>query len=70
VITNHKGHNMKTRPIFKEPKIKMQNPYNYEREVYMSEYVTIPKARLRRLIITEVIAWGISAFILLVTLIR
>lgn len=43
---------------------------NYEREVYMSEYVTIPKARLRRLVITEVVAWGISAFILLVTLIR
>ena len=43
---------------------------DYEREIYMSEYVTIPKARLRRLIITEVIAWGISAFILLVTLIR
>ncbi len=42
----------------------------YDREVYMSEYVTIPKSRLCRLIITEVIAWGISAFILLVTLIR
>jgi len=42
----------------------------YDREVYMSEYVTIPKSRLRRLIITEVIAWGISGFILLVTLIR
>lgn len=61
---------MKTRPIFKEPKIKMQSPYNYEREIYMSEYVTIPKARHRRLIITEVIAWGISAFLLLVTLIK
>jgi hypothetical protein len=61
---------MKTRPIFKEPKIKMQSPYNYEREIYMSEYVTIPKARLRRLVITEVIAWGISGFILLVTLIK
>jgi hypothetical protein len=43
---------------------------NYDREVYMSEYVTIPKARLRRLIITEVISWGIAGFILLVTLIR
>jgi hypothetical protein len=42
----------------------------YDREVYMSEYVTIPKSRLRRLIITEVIAWGISGFILLVTLIK
>ena len=43
---------------------------SYNREVTMSQYVTIPKARLRRLIITEIIAWGISAFILLVTLIR
>ena len=43
---------------------------DYDRSVYMSEYVTIPKARLRRLIITEVIAWGLSAFILLVTLLR
>jgi uncharacterized membrane protein (GlpM family) len=51
---------MKTKPIY----------MNYEREIYMSEYVTIPKTRLRRLIITEVVAWGISAFVLLVTLIR
>jgi hypothetical protein len=43
---------------------------DYDRSVYMSEYVTIPKARLRRLIISEVIAWGLSAFILLVTLLR
>ena len=41
---------------------------DYEREIYMSEYVTIPKARLRRLIITEIVAWGISAFILIVSL--
>ena len=44
--------------------------FNYNREVLMSEYVSIPKARLRRLIITEVIAWGIAGFILVVTLIR
>ena len=49
---------------YKKPRISTQ----YEREVYMSEYVTIPKARLRRLIITEVIAWGISGFILIVSL--
>jgi hypothetical protein len=36
----------------------------------LSEYVSIPKARLRRLIITEVIAWGIAGFILVVSLIR
>ena len=41
---------------------------SYNREVTMSEYVTIPKARLRRLIITEVIAWGIAGFILIVGL--
>ena len=59
---------MKTKPIFKtgsSPSYK-----GYDREIYMSEYVTIPKARHRRLIITEVIAWGISAFLLLVTLIK
>jgi len=43
---------------------------DYEREIYMSEYVTIPKTRLRRLIITEVIAWGIAGFILVVSLIH
>lgn len=59
---------MKTKPIFKTPASSSYK--NYEREVYMSEYVTIPKKRLRRLVITEVIAWGISAFLLLVTLIR
>ena len=41
---------------------------SYNREVTMSEYVTIPKSRLRRLVITEVVAWGISAFILIVSL--
>ena len=43
---------------------------DYDRSVYMSEYVTIPKARLRRLIISEVVAWGISVFLLLITLLR
>jgi len=51
---------MKTKPIYK----------GYDREIYMSEYVTIPKTRLRRLIISEVISWGISAFLLLVMVIR
>ncbi len=41
---------------------------SYNREVTMSQYVTIPKARLRRLIITEVVAWGIAGFILIVGL--
>jgi hypothetical protein len=43
---------------------------NYDREIYMSEYVTIPKERYRRLIIGEVISWGISAFLLLVMVLR
>jgi hypothetical protein len=42
----------------------------YDREIYMSEYVTIPKSRLRRLIITEVVAWGIVAFMLIVMVLR
>ena len=53
-------------------KNKKQKEYmsSYNREVTMSQYVTVPKSRLRRLIITEVIAWGIAGFVLLVTLIR
>ena len=41
---------------------------SYNREVTMSQYVTVPKSRLRRLIITEIIAWGIAGFILIVSL--
>ena len=44
--------------------------FNYNREVMMSEYVSIPKSRLRRLVITEVVAWGIAVFVLIVSLIR
>ena len=51
---------MKTKPIYK----------GYDREIYMSEYVTIPKSRLRRLIVSEVISWGISVFLLLVMVLR
>ena len=43
---------------------------SYNREVELSEYVTIPKARLRRLVITEVIAWGIVVFVMLIGFIR
>jgi len=42
----------------------------YNREVEMSEYVTIPKSRLRRLIITEVLTWGIAGFILIISLLH
>jgi hypothetical protein len=41
---------------------------SYNREVTMSQYVTVPKSRLRRLIITEIVAWGIAGFILIVGL--
>jgi len=44
--------------------------FNYNREVMLSQHVTIHKSRLRRLIITEVIAWGIAAFILIVSVLR
>jgi len=51
---------MKTKPTFRE----------YDREIYMSEYVTIPKAKYRRMIISEVVSWGLSAFLLLVMVLR
>lgn len=54
----------------KEKEKKMKANQHYDREIYMSEYVTIPKSRLRRLIITEVIAWGISIFLLLISVLR
>lgn len=54
---------MKTKPIFK-------NFNDYDREIYLSEYVTVPKARLRRLIVTEIVAWGISVFLLLISVLR
>jgi hypothetical protein len=41
---------------------------SYNREVTMSQYVTIPKARLRRLIITEVIAWGVAGLALIASI--
>jgi hypothetical protein len=44
--------------------------FNYNREVMLSEYVSVPKSRLRRLIITEVIAWGIAGFILIVSILH
>jgi hypothetical protein len=41
---------------------------SYNREVTMSQYVTIPKTRLRRLIITEVIAWGVAGLALIASI--
>jgi len=59
---------MKTKPIFKTPTSTSYK--NYEREIYMSEYTTIPKERYRRMIISEILGWGISVFLLLITLLR
>lgn len=42
----------------------------YDRDIYMSQYITIPKEKYRRMIISEVIGWGMSAFLLLVTILR
>ena len=51
---------MKTKPIFKE----------YDREVYLSEYVRIHRDKYRRMVVSEVISWGISIFLLLVMVLR
>ena len=42
----------------------------YDREIYLSEYVTIPKSKYRRMVVSEVISWGISVFLLLVMVLR
>jgi pantothenate kinase-related protein Tda10 len=62
----------KEKKMKKQMQSKMTHDYwkAYDREIYMSEYVTIPKTRLRRLIVTEVVAWGISIFLLLISVLR
>ena len=54
---------MKTRP-------KYRICDTYSREIYMSEYVSIPKAKYRRMVVSEVISWGISVFLILVMVLR
>lgn len=49
---------MKSKPIYK----------NYDREIYMSEYVTINKEHYRHLTLCAVTSVGINLFILLVWL--
>ena len=59
---------MKTKQIYKSqasPSYK-----GYDREIYMSEFTTIPKEKYRRMIISEVLGWGIAVFLLLITLLR
>ena len=43
---------------------------NYEREIYMSEYVTLPRDQVRMMKVREVIAWGIALFMAVITFIR
>ena len=56
----------------KQMQSKLTHDYwkSYDREIYMSEYVTIPKSKYRLMIISEVISWGISVFLLLVMVLR
>lgn len=51
---------MKTKPLYK----------NYDREIYMSEYTTIPKEHYRRLRNCMVVSLGINIFLLLVMVLR
>lgn len=51
---------MKIKPIYK----------NYDREVYLSEYVRIHRDKYRLLIASEIVSWGISLFLLLVMVLR
>ena len=45
-------------------------PSNHEREIYMSQYVTLPRDQVRMMKTREVIAWGIAVFMTIITLIR
>ena len=42
----------------------------YDREIYMSEYVTLPRDQVRMMRTREIIAWGIALFMILITFIR
>ena len=45
-------------------------PRSYNREVYMSEYVTLPRDQVRMIRTREAIAWGIALFMTIITFIR
>ena len=47
---------MKTKPIYKE----------YDREIYLSEFTTIPREHYRRIRNCMVVSLGINLFLLLV----
>jgi hypothetical protein len=59
---------MKTKPIYKSPTSPSYR--NYEREIYMSEYVTLPRDQVRMMKTREVIAWGVAIFMMLITFIK
>jgi len=42
----------------------------YDRDIMLSEYTTIPKEKYRRMVISEILGWGISVFLLLITILR
>lgn len=44
--------------------------HTYEREVMLSGHIAVPKEKYRRMIISEVVGWGIAVFLLLVTVLR
>ena len=45
-------------------------PSSHEREVYMSQYVTLPRDQIRMIRTREAIAWGIAMFMAIITVIR
>lgn len=51
---------MKIKPLYK----------NYDREIYMSEYTTIPKEHYRYIRNCMVVSLGINLFLLLVMVLR
>jgi hypothetical protein len=59
---------MKTKPIFKTPSSPSYK--NYEREIHMSEYVTLPRDQVRMMRTREIIAWGIALVMILISFIK
>ena len=59
---------MKTKSIFRTPNSTSYK--GYDREIYMSEYVTLPRDQVRMMKVREVIAWGIALFMAVITFIR
>ena len=45
-------------------------PSSHEREIYMSQYVTLPRDQVRMMKTREVVAWGVALFMAIITFIR